>query len=107
MKGLILAGGSGTRLRPLTHTGPKQLIPIANKPNILYCLEDLREAGITEIGVILGQNMPDKVKALLGDGSEYGVRMTYITQGEPMGIAHAVGCAEEFIGGEPFCVYLG
>jgi glucose-1-phosphate thymidylyltransferase len=70
-------------------------------------LEDLRDAGITEIGVILGQNMPDKVKGLLGDGSEYGVRMTYITQGEPMGIAHAVGCAEEFIDGEPFCVYLG
>ncbi len=107
MKGLILAGGSGTRLRPLTHTGPKQLIPIANKPNILYCLEDLREAGITDIGIILGNNMPEKVKDLLGDGSEYGIDITYIVQGEPKGIAHAVGCAEEFMDGDPFVVYLG
>lgn len=107
MKGLILAGGSGTRLRPLTHTGPKQLIPIANKPNILYCLEDLRDAGITDIGVILGNNMPEKVRELLRDGAELGVRITYIEQGEPRGIAHAVGCAEAFMDGEPFVVYLG
>ncbi len=107
MKGLILSGGSGTRLRPLTHTGPKQLIPIANKPNILYCLDDLRDAGITDIGVILGNNMPDKVMALLGDGANFGVKITYIHQGEPKGIAHAVGCAEEFMNGEPFVVYLG
>ncbi|MBM4237658.1 MAG: glucose-1-phosphate thymidylyltransferase [Euryarchaeota archaeon] len=107
MKGLILAGGSGTRLRPLTHTGPKQLIPIANKPNILYCLEDLREAGIVEIGVILGNNMPEKVRDLLGDGSEFGVRISYIVQGEPRGIAHAVGCAEDFMGDDSFVVYLG
>lgn len=107
MKGLILAGGNGTRLRPLTHTGPKQLIPIANKPNILYCLEDLRDAGITDIGIILGNNMPDMVRKLLKDGSDHGVRITYIEQGEPKGIAHAVGCAEEFMGDEPFVVYLG
>ncbi|NLI73696.1 MAG: glucose-1-phosphate thymidylyltransferase, partial [Euryarchaeota archaeon] len=107
MKGLILAGGNGTRLRPLTHTGPKQLIPIANKPNILYCLEDLREAGITDIGVILGNNMPEQVRELLKDGADYGVRITYIEQGEPKGIAHAVGCAEEFMGDDPFVVYLG
>lgn len=107
MKGLILAGGSGTRLRPLTHTGPKQLIPIANKPNILYCLEDLRGAGITDIGVILGNNMPEKVKDLLGDGSDYAVRITYIVQGDPKGIAHAVACSEPFMGEDPFVVYLG
>ncbi len=107
MKGLILAGGSGTRLRPLTHTGPKQLIPIANKPNILYCLEDMRDAGIVDIGIILGNNMPEKVRDLLGDGSDFGVNITYIVQGEPRGIAHAVGCAREFMGDEPFCVYLG
>src|SRR5437867_8578192 len=77
MKGLILAGGHGTRLRPLTHTGPKQLIPIANKPNILYCLEDLRDAGITDIGVILGDVMPEKVKELLGDGQAHGVGISY------------------------------
>ncbi|UCD92579.1 MAG: glucose-1-phosphate thymidylyltransferase [Methanobacteriota archaeon] len=107
MKGLILAGGAGTGLRPLTHTGPKQLIPIANKPNILYCLEDVRDAGITEIGVILGENMPEKVEELLGDGSSYGVKITYIVQGAPRGIAHAVGCAREFVGNDPFVVYLG
>lgn len=107
MKGLILAGGNGTRLRPLTHTGPKQLIPIANKPNILYCLEDLRDAGIVDIGIILGNNMPEKVRELLKDGSQFGVSITYIEQGEPKGIAHAVGCAEEFMAGEPFVVYLG
>lgn len=107
MKGLILAGGHGTRLRPLTHTGPKQLIPIANKPNILYCLEDILEANIKEIGVILGDHMPEKVKELLGDGSKYGCKITYIVQGEPKGIAHAVGCAEKFMGDEPFVVYLG
>lgn len=107
MKGVILAGGSGTRLRPLSYTGPKQLIPIANKPNLLYCLDDIREAGITEIGVILGNNMPEKVRELLGDGSKYGVRVTYIVQGEPKGIAHAVHCAKDFVAGEPFVVYLG
>ncbi|MEM2900785.1 MAG: glucose-1-phosphate thymidylyltransferase [Thermoplasmata archaeon] len=107
LKGLVLAGGHGTRLRPLTHTGPKQLIPIANKPNILYCIDDLRDAGITDIGVILGNNMPQKVQELLGDGSQYGVKITYIVQGEPKGIAHAIGVARDFMGSDPFCVYLG
>ncbi len=107
MKGLVLAGGAGTGLRPLTHTGPKQLIPIANKPNILYCLEDLRDSGISDIGVILGENMPEKVKELLGDGTSYGVKITYIVQGAPKGIAHAVGCAREFMEDDPFVVYLG
>ncbi|MFQ6013518.1 MAG: sugar nucleotidyltransferase, partial [Thermoplasmata archaeon] len=107
MKGVVLSGGHGTRLRPLTHTGPKQLIPIANKPNILYCLEDLREAGITDIGVILGDIMPERVREALGDGTEWGLRLTYIEQGAPRGIAHAIQCAESFVGEEPFCVYLG
>ena len=107
MKGLVLSGGYGTRLRPLTHTGPKQLIPIANKPNILYCIEDLRVAGITDIGIILGNVMPEKVQEFLGDGSKFGVKLTYIVQGEPKGIAHAVNCAKHFIGQEPFVVYLG
>src|SRR5256885_9981515 len=105
MKGIILTGGAGTRLRPLTHTGPKQLIPIANKPNVLYCLEDLRDAEITDIGVILGDNQPGKVRELLGDGSKWGVHITYIVQGAPKGIAHAVLCAEAFAGDDPFCVY--
>lgn len=107
MKGVILAGGSGTRLRPLSYTGPKQLIPIANKPNIVYCIDDLREAGIVDIGVILGNNMPEKVRELLGDGSNYGVKISYIVQGEPKGIAHAVGCAQPFVGRDSFVVYLG
>ncbi len=107
MKGVVLTGGSGTRLRPLTHTGPKQLIPIANKPNVLYCIDDLRNAGINDIGIILGDNMPEKARELLGDGSRYNVRFTYIVQGPPKGIAHAIGCAREFVGDDPFCVYLG
>lgn len=107
MKGVVLTGGHGTRLRPLTHTGPKQLLPLANKPNVLYCIEDLRDAGITDIAVILGHNMPEKVRELLGDGSAYGVRFTYIVQGQPKGIAQAIGCARDFVGQDAFCVYLG
>ena len=103
----MLSGGYGTRLRPLTHTGPKQLIPIANKPNIQYCIEDLREAGIADIGIILGNVMPEKVQEFLGDGSKFGVKFTYIMQGEPKGIAHAINCAKEFMGEGPFIVYLG
>ena len=76
MKGVILSGGHGTRLRPLTHTGPKQLIPIANKPVIEYAIEDLRDAGITDIGIILGTNMPNKIKDALGDGTKFGVNIT-------------------------------
>ncbi|MBU1158549.1 MAG: glucose-1-phosphate thymidylyltransferase [Candidatus Thermoplasmatota archaeon] len=107
MKGLVLAGGYGTGLRPLTHTGPKQLIPIANKPNILYCIEDLRDAGITDIGIILGNMMPEKVQEFLGDGYKFGVKLTYIVQGQPKGIAHAVNCSKEFMGDDSFIVYLG
>jgi len=107
MKGLVLSGGYGTRLRPLTHTGPKQLIPIANKPNILYCIEDLRDAGIIDIAVILGNVMPEKVQEFLGDGSKFGVKITYIVQGEPKGIAQAVSLSKDFMGKEPFVMYLG
>ncbi len=107
MKGLVLSGGSGTRLRPLTHTGPKQLIPVANKPVLQYVLEDLSEAGITDIGVILGNNGKEQVVAELKDGRQYGVKITYIEQGAPLGIAHAVQCAREFMGDDNFIVYLG
>ena len=107
MKGVILAGGHGTRLRPLTHTGPKQLIPIANKPVILYAIEDLRDAGITDIGIILGTNMTEKIKNALGDGSEFGVNITYIMQGEPKGLAHAAATAKDFVDGDSFVMYLG
>ncbi len=107
MKGLVLSGGSGTRLRPLTHTGPKQLIPVANKPVLQYVIEDLRYAGITDIGVILGNNGKEQVIAELKDGKQYGVKITYIEQGAPLGIAHAVQCAQKFMGDDDFIVYLG
>jgi len=107
MKGIILHGGYGTRLRPLTHTGPKQLLPIANKPMSQYALEDLREAGITEIGVIIGDIYPEKVKEFYGDGTKFGVKITYIYQDKPKGIAHAISLCKEFVEGERFVVYLG
>ena len=106
MKGLILAGGHGTRLRPLTFTGNKHTIPIANKPMLLYGLEHLANAGIKDIGIILGP-IHEGIKELIGDGSEYGVRVTYIDQPDPKGLAHAVLVAEQFLGKEPFVMYLG
>lgn len=107
MKGIILHGGHGTRLRPLTHTGPKQLLPIANKPMSQYALEDLREAGITDIAVIIGDTYPEKVKDFYGDGTNFGVNLTYIFQEKPKGISHAIGMCKDFIGKEKFVVYLG
>ncbi|WP_435196326.1 glucose-1-phosphate thymidylyltransferase [Natronomonas sp. EA1] len=107
MKGVLLAGGTGTRLRPITHTGPKQLVPVANKPVIQYAIEDLKQAEIQEIAVVLGNKGQEDVQQFLGDGSWLGVDITYIVQGEPLGIAHAVGCAKEFVEDDPFVVYLG
>ena len=107
MKGIILHGGHGTRLRPLTHTGPKQLLPIANKPMSQYALEDLREAGIKEIAVIIGDVYPEKVKEFYGDGSKFGVKISYIYQDAPKGISHAIRLCKDFIGNDKFVVYLG
>ncbi|WP_348611338.1 glucose-1-phosphate thymidylyltransferase [Halobaculum rarum] len=107
MKGVLLSGGTGSRLRPITHTGPKQLVPVANKPVLEYAIEDLKEAGITEIGVILGNKGRDEIQELLGDGSDYGVDITYIVQGNPLGLAHAAGCARDFVGDDDFVMYLG
>ncbi len=107
MKGIILHGGHGTRLRPLTHAGPKQLLPIANKPMSQYALEDLKEAGITDIGVIIGDVYPDKVREFYGDGSKFGVKITYIPQDKPKGISHAIKLCQDFIGNHRFIVYLG
>jgi len=107
LKGVILHGGAGTRLRPLTFSGPKQLIPVANKPVSQYVLEDLRDAGIRDIAIVLGEIYPELVQEHYGDGSRFGVRITYIHQGKPLGIAHAVGLCREFVGSDAFVVYLG
>ncbi|MFH2111229.1 MAG: glucose-1-phosphate thymidylyltransferase [Candidatus Bathyarchaeota archaeon] len=106
MKGLLLAGGHGTRLRPLTSTGNKHMLPIANKPMLVYGLEHLKNVGIKDICVILGP-VKEGVVETLGDGSKYGVNLTYIDQPEPKGLAHAVIIAETYLKGEPFVMYLG
>ena len=107
MKGIILHGGHGTRLRPLTHTGPKQLLPIANKPMSEYCLDAIRDCGISDIAIIIGGTGSNKVKEYYGDGSKFNVRITYIEQESPKGIAHAINLCKEFIGDEKFLVFLG
>jgi glucose-1-phosphate thymidylyltransferase len=107
MKGVLLHGGHGTRLRPLTHTGPKQLIPVAGKPISQYCLEDLKAAGVTEVVIVLGDIWPEKVVDYYGDGSRLGLRLEYVRQGEPRGLAHAISLAESFVGDDRFVVYLG
>ena len=107
MKGIILHGGHGTRLRPLTHTGPKQLLPIANKPMSQFCLEAISETGINEIAIIIGGVGSNKVREYYGDGKKFGVKISYIEQDEPRGIAHAIRLCKEFIGNEKFLVFLG
>jgi len=107
MKGIILHGGHGTRLRPLTHTGPKQLLPIANKPMSQFCLEAIAETGITDIAIIIGGVGSNKVREYYGDGSNFGVNITYIEQDEPRGIAHAIRLCKEFVDNEKFLVFLG
>ena len=107
MKGIILHGGHGTRLRPLTHTGPKQLLPIANKPMSQYCIESIKEAGITDIAIIIGGLGSNKVEEYYGNGENFGVNITYIEQDEPRGIAHAIRLCKEFVNNEKFLVFLG
>ena len=108
MKGIILHGGHGTRLRPLTHTGPKQLLPIANKPMSRYALDDLIDAGIRDIAILLGDVFPDKVKEFYGDGTRFGAKISYIYQDKPRGISHAIQICKDFIGSDKkFVVYLG
>ncbi|MBM3634894.1 MAG: glucose-1-phosphate thymidylyltransferase [Actinobacteria bacterium] len=102
----MLSGGAGTRLRPITHTSAKQLVPVANKPVLFYGLEALRDAGITDIGIIIGDT-GDEIREAIGDGSALGVRVTFIPQSAPLGLAHAVLTAEDFLGDSPFVMYLG
>ncbi len=105
-KGLILSGGKGERLRPFTYTGAKQLVPIANKPVLFYAIEDLVGCGITDIGIVVGDTRAQVEKAV-GDGTRFGARVTYIEQEAPLGIAHAVKIAADFLAGHPFVLYLG
>jgi len=107
VKGLITSGGMGTRLRPITHTSNKHLIPIANKPMLYYAIEALREVGIEEIGIIINPETGGEMRDALGDGSQWGARFTYIMQEKPLGLAHVVKISEDFIGREPFVFYLG
>jgi glucose-1-phosphate thymidylyltransferase len=107
LKGLILSGGEGTRLRPITHTSAKQLVPVANKPVLFYGIEALVEAGIEEMGIIIAPQTGDEIRAAAGDGSAFGARFTYIEQEAPLGLAHAVLTAEDYLQDGPFVMYLG
>lgn len=106
MRALILSGGEGSRLRPITHTNAKQLIPIAGAPILFHALEAIRDAGITEVGIVIGQT-GDEIRTAVGDGSAWGLSVSYIPQDAPLGLAHAVMTARDFVAGQPFLMYLG
>ncbi|MEU4533579.1 glucose-1-phosphate thymidylyltransferase [Streptosporangium sp. NPDC023825] len=106
MKALVLAGGSGTRLRPITHTSAKQLVPVANKPILFYGLEDIAAAGVREIGIVVGDTHAE-IEAAVGDGRAFGLEVTYIRQRAPLGLAHAVLVARDYLGDDDFVMYLG
>jgi glucose-1-phosphate thymidylyltransferase len=106
MKALVLAGGSGSRLRPITHTSAKQLVPVANKPVLFYGLEAIRDVGIRTVGLVVGDTAVE-IEAAVGDGGQFGLEVTYLRQEAPLGLAHAVLIAREFLGEDDFVMYLG
>jgi glucose-1-phosphate thymidylyltransferase len=106
MKALVLAGGAGTRLRPMTYTSAKQLLPVGNKPVLFYGLEAIRDAGITDVGIVVGDTV-SAIRAAVGDGRSFGLTVTYIRQDAPLGLAHAVLVARDFLGDDDFVMYLG
>jgi glucose-1-phosphate thymidylyltransferase len=107
LKGLILSGGAGTRLRPITHTSAKQLVPVANKPVLFYGIESLVDAGVTEIAIVIAPETGDEIREAVGDGSAFGASVTWIVQDRPAGLAHAMLTAADFLGDDPFVMYLG
>src|SRR5919108_3018377 len=106
LKGLVPSGGRGIRLRPITHTSAKQLVPVANKPILFYVLSDIARAGITDVGLVVGDTA-EEIEAAVGDGSAFGLRVTFIEQDAPRGLAHTVLIAGDFLGDAPFLMYLG